>query len=428
MKSRPCIRRNALNFAAYSLRPTAPPKSADSGRRRLIAIFRGFRYLVQFLSAVSPDYRSMADSAQKTTGLLAYLLMFVVVLVVTVSLQETVIRGAVESVFPGYEFVTNVLPGEWIVMSRDIAPKDEFGSQRQRLNDIFFSLRNHEYDGDETLNRLRGKKALGDYTMDSGQTLYFINPYIAFFPMHLFLAGIIAFLVSMYLPAGSSLAWIRGKLMREYERVGSLLEKQFDAHGVDFNQMFSLSQREREQVLRFTTLPQVVVTEVEDYIALHSFVEGKSRRFLTPVLFFFRYRISAAYGNLIQGLVSGGAAILIFVIGLRGLKLIPQEEPSLILMALSIEFILLIVLMITFAGSAQEERLDRVIKELEAEQRDAIGHQTDMIQEVMGTAHPGGNGIGDGTRSDSISEYEEQRLLDDVLSLMLKEAERKRSE
>jgi hypothetical protein len=231
----------------------------------------------------------------------------------------------------------------------------------------------------------------------------------------------------MYLPAGSSLAWIRGKLMREYERVGSLLEKQFDAHGVDFNQMFSLSQREREQVLRFTTLPQVVVTEVEDYIALHSFVEGKSRRFLTPVLFFFRYRISAAYGNLIQGLVSGGAAILIFVIGLRGLKLIPQEEPSLILMALSIEFILLIVLMITFAGSAQEERLDRVVKELEAEQRDAIRHQTDMIQEVMGTAHSGGNGIGDGARSDSISEYEEQRLLDEVLSLMLKEAERKRS-
>ncbi len=418
----------ALNSAAYVLQPTAQVESREAGfHLLLIAIFRGFRYFVPSLSAVSPDNRSMADSSQNTTGFLAYLFMFVLVLVTTVSLQETAIRGAVDAVFPGYEFVTNVIPGEWIVMSRDIAPKEEFGTQKEKLNDIYFSLRNHEYDANETLNRLRGKKALGDYTMDSGQTLYFINPYIAFFPMHLFLAGIIAFLVSMYLPAGSSLAWIRGKLMREYERVGSLLEKQFDAHGVDFEQMFKLSQREREQLLRFTTLPQVVVTEVEDYIALHNYVEGNSRRFLTPVLFFFRYRISAAYGNLIQGLVSGGAAILIFVIGLRGLKLIPQEEPSLILMALSIEFILLIVLMITFAGSAQEERLDRVVKELEAEQRDAIKHQTDMIQEVMGTTHSGAGGSGDGARTDSISEYEEQRLLDEVLSLMLKEAERKRS-
>ncbi|MBE0643496.1 MAG: hypothetical protein IH600_05410 [Bacteroidetes bacterium] len=367
----------------------------------------------------------MADSSQNTTGLIAFLFIFALAVVFTVSMQQTVIKNSIDAMFPNYEFITDVIPGEWIIMSRDLAPKDEFGTQRDKLNDIVFKIRNREYDANKTFNVLRGKKALREYTMNNDQTLYFINPYIAIFPLHIFLAGLIAFLISMYLPASSKLAWIRSKLMREYERVGSLLEKQFDAHGVDFKQMYKVSRTEREQLLRFTTLPQVVVTEVEDYISLHRYVEKQSRNFLIPVLFYFRYRISASYGNLIQGLVSGGAAILIFVIGLRGLKLIPQEEPSLILMALSIEFILLIVLMITFAGSAQEERLDRVVKELEAEQRDAIKHQTDTIQEVLGeTRGYGGGGTSSG---DSISDYEEQRLLDEVLSLMLKEAERKRS-
>ena len=91
--------------------------------------------------------------------------------------------------------------------------------------------------------------------------------------------------------------------------------------------------------------------------------------------------------------------------------------------------LLLIVLMITFAGSAQEERLDRVVKELEAEQRDAIKHQTDTLHEVLGgNRHGSGSGGGGGGfGSDSIADYEEQRLLDEVLSMMIKEAERKRS-
>jgi hypothetical protein len=82
--------------------------------------------------------------------------------------------------------------------------------------------------------------------------------------------------------------------------------------------------------------------------------------------------------------------------------------------------------MFTFAGSAQEERLDRVVKELEAEQRDAIKHQTDTLHEVLGGNRHGG-GEGGGGSSDSIADYEEQRLLDEILSMMIKEAERKRS-
>lgn len=366
----------------------------------------------------------MAETSQRSTGFIAFLLIFAAMLVISVSLQETVVKRLVSAVFPNYVIYTNVLPQEWIIMSRDLSSGDDYGLRREQLNDIFYGIRNGEFDPqDPTMNELRGKQKLHQHVLQTEQTLYFVNPYFAFFPLHIFLAGIVAFLISMFLPVGS-LGWIRGKLMREYERVGSLLEKQFAAHDVDFEAILNAAADRREQMLRFTTLPQVVLTEVEDFAALRRYVNGDSANPFIPVTFYFRYRISASYGNLIQGLVSGGAAILIFVIGLRGLKLIPQEEPSLILMALSIEFILLIVLMVTFAGSAQEERLDRVVKELEAEQRDAIKQQTEALHEVLGQTGSGGGGIAMG---DSISEYEEQRLLDEVLSMMLKEAERRRS-
>ena len=369
----------------------------------------------------------MAESSQRSTGFIAFLVVFAATLFASISLQETVVKNAVEGVFPNYVLYTNVLPAEWIIMSRDLSAGEGYGQQRARLNDIFYAIRNQEYDPqDETMNELRGKRQLKEHVMESEQTLYFVNPYFAFLPLHIFLASLVAFLISMFLPS-TNLAWVRGKLMREYDRVGSLLEKQFRAHDVDFQAILNADRDRREQMLRYTTLPQVVLSEIEDFNSVRRWVNGETANPFIPVTFYFRYRISASYGNLIQGLVSGGAAILIFVIGLRGLKLIPQEEPSLILMALSIEFILLIVLMVTFAGSAQEERLDRVVKELEAEQRDAIKQQTEALHEVLGHAGGGGGGGGGIPTSDSISEYEEQHLLDEVLSMMLKEAERRRS-
>ncbi len=371
----------------------------------------------------------MAETRNRSTGFIAFVIIFLVVMVTTISLQETVVKTSLAKMFPNYEIFANVLPAEWIIMSRDLSSSEAYNRQVQRLNDIFYSIRNGEYDPkNSTTNYLRGKKELHEHVLNTGQTLYFVNPYYAFMPLHIFFALVMAFLVSMFLPAGSPLAWVRGKVLREFERVGFLLEKQFDAHDVDLAAILGVNSDQREHMLRFTTLPQVVINEIDDYLAIRRWVEGKSSNPLTPVKFYFRYRISASYGNLIQGLVSGGAAILIFVIGLRGLKLIPQEEPSLILMALSIEFILLIVLMVTFAGSAQEERLDRVVKELEAEQRDAIKHQTDTLHEVLGgNRHGAGGSAGGGGGSDSIADYEEQRLLDEVLSMMIKEAERKRS-
>jgi hypothetical protein len=91
-------------------------------------------------------------------------------------------------------------------------------------------------------------------------------------------------------------------------------------------------------------------------------------------------------------------------------------------MSLSIEFILLIVLMINFAGSAQEERLDRVLKELEAEQRDAIGKQTESLQQLISA----GSGGGHGREPETLADFEERRILDELLALMIRQSDRLR--
>ena len=364
----------------------------------------------------------MADD-QSTPGIIAFLVFFALFFVGSIALQEPVIKNAMNAVFPTYELVTDVFPGEWIIMGRDLSTGEAFMRQQELRNEIFHSVLSGGFDAtDKRMNILRGKRRLLEHVELTGQTLYFVNPFIAILPLHLFFAGIMTSLLSMFLPVKGGIALLRDQLLREYERVDSLLRKQFSAHGVDFDQVMQMPRVRREELLRVTTLPEIVGSEVDDFLSIDRWMRKRTINPFIPVKFYFRYRISASYGNLIQGLVSGGAAVLIFVIGLRGLKLIPSEEPSLILMALSLEFILLIVLMITFAGSAQEGRLDRVVKELEAEQRDAIKHQTDALHEVLG----GKNASGGNTVSDSIADYEEQRLLDEVLSLMLREAERKR--
>ena len=363
------------------------------------------------------------SEAHSNTGFFAFSIFFLLFFAGSISLQKTAVQASIDTVFPNYEFYTDVFAGEWVIMSRNLSQGDFAALQKEHLTETLYMIRGGELDeSDPTMNLLLGKKRIREHAEETGQTLYFINPYIAFFPLHLFVAGLLAFMLSMFVPVEGNVAWVRNKLYREIDHMYALLRKQFEAHNVDFQQLLLLPRQKREDLLRVTTLPEVVIIEVEDYIAVQKWVSKRTSNPLIPLKFYFRYRISASYGNIIQGLVSGGAAILIFVIGLRGLKLIPAEEPSLILMALSIEFILLIILMITFAGSAQEERLDRVVKELEAALRAAIKQQTDTLHDVLSGSHAGG-GI---HTSDSIAEYEEQRLLDEVLSMMIKEAEKKR--
>lgn len=86
------------------------------------------------------------------------------------------------------------------------------------------------------------------------------------------------------------------------------------------------------------------------------------------VKFYMREYFTDRYSNAVLGLVYMGAAILIIVIGVRGLKFLPATDPSMVLSALGLEFILLITYAAILMYGRAEDSIDRSISS------DARGH------------------------------------------------------
>lgn len=334
--------------------------------------------------------------------------------------MKPIAKATISTIFPGYQLDTDVLSNEWVLYNLHAVNRSV--NLVEAVNQKMMEPGAKTLNIDSDLMRKGLIKSTLDTAVEGSFTLYYIKPLMAFGPLLIFIAIIISFLASLFI--GGTLMNV--KLQRERDRLRAQLIKQCRAHSQPFEELLALDPEEREHRIRESSLPEVTAMEMDDLQGIQNWFAGTQRNPFIPIRFFFRYRISLTYGNVIQGLVSGGAAILIFVIGLRGLKIIPAEEPSIILMALSIEFILLLVLMLTFMGSMQEERLDRVVKELEAEQRGALTEQTNAINiqtDIMVQSHQK-HGIND-TAPDTLAGFEEQRLLDDVLSRLLASAERR---
>lgn len=120
------------------------------------------------------------------------------------------------------------------------------------------------------------------------------------------------------------------------------------------------------------------------------------------------HHFSEKYSNNVTGLAYAGAAVLIIAVGIRGLKFIPANKPSLILFAILLEFTLLSLMAITIFYTEEEERMDKMMKKMEDANRSQLetlrGQQFDIHS--MSTAL-----VGDSSRlikekiESSIAEY-----------------------
>lgn len=77
------------------------------------------------------------------------------------------------------------------------------------------------------------------------------------------------------------------------------------------------------------------------------------------------HHFTEKYSNNVTGLAYGGAAVLIVAVGIRGLKFIPANRPSFILLAIFLEFSMLSLLAITLIYTEEEERMDKMLKKME---------------------------------------------------------------
>jgi hypothetical protein len=95
------------------------------------------------------------------------------------------------------------------------------------------------------------------------------------------------------------------------------------------------------------------------------------------------HHFTEKYSNNVTGLAYGGAAFLIVAVGIRGLKFIPAQRPSFILLAIFLEFTMLSMLAITLIYTEEEERMDKMLKKME----DANRSQLEVLRQQQYDIH-----------------------------------------
>lgn len=95
------------------------------------------------------------------------------------------------------------------------------------------------------------------------------------------------------------------------------------------------------------------------------------------------HHFTEKYSNSVTGMAYAGAAILIVIIGVRGLKFIPPTRPSLILGAIFLEGSMLALLAFVLMYTESEERMDKMMKKME----DANRSQLDTLGDVAKDMH-----------------------------------------
>lgn len=106
-----------------------------------------------------------------------------------------------------------------------------------------------------------------------------------------------------------------------------------------------------------------VQSEIDAINGAQRYLDGKGS-WRTGLGMYMTYHFTEEYANKVQGLAYGGAAFLIVVVGLRGLKFFLATRPSPILFALGVEFTMLVLLATTMMFTEEEERTDRILKQM----------------------------------------------------------------
>ena len=125
-----------------------------------------------------------------------------------------------------------------------------------------------------------------------------------------------------------------------------------------------------------------VVKEIQDTISAQ---EWEKNQFLIfkALRLYMSHHFTEGYSNTVTGLAYFGAAILIIIIGIRGLKFIPATRPSLILGAIFLEGAMLALMAFTLLYTQEEERMDRMLKKME----DANRNQLETLEDVSKDMH-----------------------------------------
>jgi len=189
---------------------------------------------------------------------------------------------------------------------------------------------------------------------------YYFNPFISLFLQSCILGILFTVAVSTLLPI--NLGYIRHKIERE---IANQLDKismiKYGLHA-EYNQEEIINEILKADLKELYDYADAWKISHEDLLIIYKALNWrksqglyKIRHLNDGIRMYMRFHFTQKYSNTVLGFVYMGAAVLIIIIGLRGLKFIPPTQPSLVLFALGLEFSLLIIYAITLMYSKQDE-------------------------------------------------------------------------
>jgi len=209
----------------------------------------------------------------------------------------------------------------------------------------------------------------GIYNRDLEAKVYLFNPMLALAPVTIAMGFVVASIVSALLPP--SVGLLRKNLEREIAQALHQLAE--NVYGIASQPLVA-----EEIALRIRTATTVQLhdiateygTSTDDLLLLQRALlwqSGGLRRIVflaSAVRLYLRNHFTIEYEQAVLGSIYVGAAVLIIIIGLRGLQFIPKERPSLVLFAIALEFVLLIAYAVTLMFSPSQESPSRQRNEL----------------------------------------------------------------
>lgn len=203
------------------------------------------------------------------------------------------------------------------------------------------------------------------FTLGEEQTIL-ITPIFAIGWIDLFIGVVLALIVSMILP--ESVGFMKVKVLRELDVVKKRIKAQTGiTSDSELHQWFTWANNDIESEGERRGFQMVVIREIIDGRDAESWslknIVGQIWVF-PAIRLYMTHHFTEHYANMVQGAAYIGAANLIVFVGIRGIKFIPPERPSAIIFALCVEFSLLILLGITLVFTEEEERLDKILKDL----------------------------------------------------------------
>ncbi len=196
---------------------------------------------------------------------------------------------------------------------------------------------------------------------------YWFNPVLSLFFLITTLSIGISSLITAVLPR--KIGFLRQKIDREiansiskiaYIKYGT--ESEHDYKDI-INEIKNADLRDLHYFVEDWNIP------FDDIQALQRALKWRDYSFLKRVIhvnegiqMYMRFYFTVKYNNAVLGFVYMGAAVLIIIIGLRGLKFIPPTQPSLVLFALGLEFTLLVTYAITLMYTKQDDDSEMEVK------------------------------------------------------------------